>query len=328
MKKILISVAIIFLAVTVIPFLIVINFSGYKRESRKTDKFPDTVSVYIKAEDKVCDMNVNQYLKEVVSAEMPADFHTEALRAQAIAARTYLINRMRAYQQSQTPEEHKGAYMCTDPKHCKAWISEEKRKEIWGKEKAEANWKKISDAVDYTGKLILTYNDEPISAVFHSTSSGYTENAKDVWGGNAAYLVSVKSDGDTQSPKYNSKKEMTLDEFKKIAEEKIAGLNWEKGIIGEIVRSEAGGIKTITLGGAVVKGTDFRFMYDLRSTNIDIEVDGDNVKMKVKGFGHGVGMSQYGANYLANHGKNFEDILKTYYTGVELAEYDDINNIK
>ena len=328
MKKILISVAIIFLAVTVIPFLIVINFSGYKRESRKTDKFPDTVSVYIKAEDKVCDMNVNQYLKEVVSAEMPADFHTEALRAQAIAARTYLINRMRAYQQSQTPEEHKGAYMCTDPKHCKAWISEEKRKEIWGKEKAEANWKKISDAVDSTGKLILTYNDEPISAVFHSTSSGYTENAKDVWGGNAAYLVSVKSEGDTQSPKYNSEKEMTLDEFKKIAEEKIAGVNWEKGIIGEIVRSEAGGIKTITLGGAVVKGTDFRFMYDLRSTNIDIEVDGDNVKMKVKGFGHGVGMSQYGANYLANHGKNFEDILKTYYTGVELAEYDDINNIK
>ena len=328
MKKIFISMAIILLAVTVIPFLIVINFSGYKRQSKETQKFPDTVSVYIKSEDKVCEMNVNQYLKEVVSAEMPADFHREALRAQAIAARTYLINRMRAYQKSQTPPEHKGAYMCTDPKHCKAWISEEKRKEIWGKDKAKANWKKISDAVDSTGKLIITYNGEPISAVFHSTSSGYTENAKDVWGGDVSYLVSVRSDGDLQSPKYNSEKTIPIEEFKKTAEEKIEGVNWDNGIIGDIVRSDAGGIKTVTVGGVTVKGTDFRFMYDLRSTNADISVDESNVNIKVKGYGHGVGMSQYGANYLANHGKNFEDILKTYYTGVQLSEYDDINKIK
>lgn len=327
MKKIILTLIIIFASMTVIPFLIVMNFSEYKKPQEENTKLPDTVSVYVKEEDKVYDMNMTQYLKEVVSAEMPAEFNREALRAQAIAARTYLINRMRAYQKSEIPPEHKGAYICTDATHCKAWISEEKRRELWGKDKADEYWDKISDAVESTGKLILTYNNEPISAVFHSTSSGFTENAKDVWGGEAAYLVSVKSEGDTQSPKYSSEKEITIEEFKKTAEENIAGVNWENPLIGDIVRSDAGGIMTITVGGVVVKGTDFRFMYDLRSTNIEFEITDSTVKMKVLGYGHGVGMSQYGANYLAEHGKNFEDILKTYYTGVELCEYDSLSKI-
>lgn len=327
MKKIILTLIIIFASMTVIPFLIVMNFSEYKKPQKENTKLPDTVSVYVKEEDKVYDMNMTQYLKEVVSAEMPAEFNREALRAQAIAARTYLINRMRAYQKSEIPPEHKGAYICTDATHCKAWISEEKRRELWGKDKADEYWDKISDAVESTGKLILTYNNEPISAVFHSTSSGFTENAKDVWGGEAAYLVSVKSEGDTQSPKYSSEKEISIEEFKKTAEENIAGVNWENPLIGDISRSDAGGIMTITVGGVVVKGTDFRFMYDLRSTNIEFEITDSTVKMKVLGYGHGVGMSQYGANYLAEHGKNFEDILKTYYTGVELCEYDSLSKI-
>lgn len=327
MKKIILTLIIIFASMTVIPFLIVINFSEYKKPQEENTKLPDTVSVYVKEEDKVYDMNMTQYLKEVVSAEMPAEFNSEALRAQAIAARTYLINRMRAYQKSEIPPEHKGAYICTDATHCKAWISEEKRRELWGKDKADEYWDKISDAVESTGKLILTYNSEPISAVFHSTSSGFTENAKDVWGGEAPYLVSVKSEGDAQSPKYNSEKEMPIEEFKKTAEENIAGVNWENPLIGDINRSDAGGIMTITVGGVVIKGTDFRFMYDLRSTNIEFEITDSIIKMKVSGYGHGVGMSQYGANYLAEHGKNFEDILKTYYTGVELCEYDSLSEI-
>lgn len=327
MKKIILTLIIIFASVTVIPFLIVMNFSDFKKAAEDDFTISDTISVYIKEEDRVCDMNINQYLKEVVSAEMPAEFNSEALRAQAIAARTYLINRMRAYQKSQTPPEHKGAYICTDATHCKAWISEEKRRELWGKEKSDLYWDKISNAVDSTGKLILTYNNEPISAVFHSTSSGFTENAKDVWGGEAAYLVSVKSEGDTASPKYSSEKEITIDEFKRIAEENISGVNWDNQLIGDIVRSDAGGIKTIAVGGIAVKGTDFRFMYDLRSTNIEFEITDSTVKMKVLGYGHGVGMSQYGANYLAENGSNFEDILKTYYTGVELCEYDNLSKI-
>ena len=119
-------------------------------------------------------------------------------------------------------------------------------------------------------------------------------------------------------------REKISDEFKKIAEENIEGVNWDNYLIGEITRSDAGGIISLDVGGILVKGTDFRFMYDLRSTNIEIEQTETQIKMSVQGYGHGVGMSQYGANYLASVGKNYEDILKTYYTGVEISESDDI----
>ncbi len=320
MKKILMVILVIVFVTAGIPFLIISSFVSENKTEEEQEGTIETISVYIAEEDRVEDMNVNQYLKEVVAAEMPAEFYPEALRAQAIAARTYLVNRINAYKNSQIPEEHKGAYICTEATHCKAWISEEKRREMWGADKADEYWGKISDAVESTGRLIVTYNDQPISAVFHSTSSGFTENAKDVWGGDVDYLVSVKSEGDEQSPRYQDEKNYTIDEFKKIAEEKIEGVNWDNYIIGDIKRSDAGGIISIDVGGIAVKGTDFRFMYDLRSTNIQIEQTDNNIKLSTKGYGHGVGMSQYGANYLASIGKNYEDILKTYYTGVKISE--------
>ncbi len=317
-KKILLFVCMVIMITAGIPFLIVKSLSDYKRVDET-----ETVSVYIKSEDKVCDMEIEQYIKEVTAAEMPADFELEALKAQAVAARTYLTNRVRVYKNTQSPAEHKGAMICTDSTHCKAWVSEEKKKEQWG-EDYKKNWDKISDAVDSTKNLIITYNSQPISAVFHSTSSGTTENAKDVWGGDVGYLVSVKSEGDLKSPKFNSEAEFSMEEFKKIAQEKIEGVNWENGLIDNIMRSDAGGIKTLSVGGVIVKGTDFRFMYGLRSTNIEIEVLENSIKMYVKGYGHGVGMSQYGANYLAQEGKTFEEILKTYYSGVEITKYESL----
>ncbi len=317
-KKFLLFVCMVIMITVGIPFLIVKSLSDYKRVDEK-----ESISVYIKSEDKVCDMYVEQYIKEVTAAEMPAYFELEALKAQAVAARTYLTNRVRVYKKTQPPAEHNGAMICTDSTHCKAWISEEKKKEQWG-EDYKKNWEKISNAVDSTKDLIITYNSQPISAVFHSTSSGTTENAKDVWGGDVGYLVSVKSEGDLKSPKFNSEAEFSLEEFKKIAQEKIEGINWENGLIDNITRSDAGGIKTLSVGGVSVKGTDFRFMYGLRSTNIEIEVLENSIKMYVKGYGHGVGMSQYGANYLAQEGKTYEEILKTYYSGVEITKYESL----
>lgn len=321
MKKILIYVLMLITVTTMIPFLIVKSLSEDKTGEKRKEN--ETVSVYIKSEDRVCDMDVDQYIKEVTASEMPADFHSEALKAQAVAARTYLINRVRVYQKTSAPEEHKGAMICTDSTHCKAWVSEEKKREQWGKD-ADKNWKKISKAVDDTKNLMITYDDQPISAVFHSTSSGYTENAADVWGGNVKYLVSVRSEGDEQSPKFKSEAEFSIEDFKKIAEEKFEGVSWENPLVENIIRSEAGGIKTLEVGGTVVDGSDFRFAFGLRSTNIEIELTQASVKMYVKGYGHGVGMSQYGANYLAREGKNFEEILKTYYSGVEISEYKSI----
>lgn len=311
-KKIVCFAAAIAAVTALVPLLLYLRSGKY--EERGND---ETVSVYVAAEDKVEEMNLNQYLKEVVSAEMPADFETEALKAQAVAARSYLEARRAAYRTSGTPDVHKGAEVCTNSAHCKAWISEEKRRESWGAD-ADKNWAKISDAVDSVSGEVITYNGEVISAVFHSTSSGKTENSKDVWGGDKPYLVSVDSPDDEKSPKYKSEKELTTEEFKKIAAENIEGTDFSKELIGDIVRSEAGGILHISVGGKEIKGTEFRKIFGLRSTNAEITADGGVVRFDVKGYGHGVGMSQYGANYLAKQGKDYKEILKKYYTGVEI----------
>ena len=319
MKRFLIIILIFLTLSILLPYFIISSFGGfYSPPGAKKDEPYKTISVYIKAEDKVCDMDMSQYLKEAVAAEMPAEFEPEALKAQAVAARTYLVNRIKA-DNPDAKKEHNGAQICTDSTHCKAWMSEADRKNAWEKDKADAYWKKISDAVESTSGIIITYNNAPISAVFHSTSSGFTENAKDVWGGDVPYLVSVESKGDEASPKFHSELVLSVEDFKKKAEENIDGVNWDSGLFSDIERSGAGGIKTIKLGGVEIKGSKLRSIYGLRSANIDIYEENENVYMEVTGFGHGVGMSQYGANYLASQGMKYEDILKTYYTGVEVG---------
>lgn len=319
MKRIIIFVVCLAVVMLGLPILIVYYSGGFYHPPTSDD---DTVSVYIKAQDKVEEMKIGEYLKGVVAAEMPADFEEEALKAQAVAARSYLYARMENYKQNGAPQEHKGAYTCTDSTHCKAWISEQDRKAAWDEDKRDTNWEKICKAVDDTKGMIMTYQGAYVNAVFHSTSSGKTERSVDVWGGDVPYLQSVDSPGDAYSPKYHSAVSLTIDEFKKKAEEKIDGVHWDNGLIGDIQRSDAGGIVTITVGGVQVKGTQFRTAFDLRSTNVEIEVTDTAVNMNVTGYGHGVGMSQYGANYLAQQGKSYEEILKTYYTGVEIKTTD------
>lgn len=314
---------IIFLSVSVLiflmPYLIIINCCDFYIPPGKIRPEPyETISVYISSEDKVVDMNMSQYLKEVVASEMPAEFESEALKAQATAARTYLVNRKKS-ENKDAKILHKGADICTDSTHCKAWISETERKKLWGEEKSSAYWQKISDAVEQTSGVLILYNNSPISAVFHSTSSGFTENACDVWGSEVPYLVSVESKGEENSPRYQSDKVLPISEFKSIAENKISGIDWNKGLFTDIKRSEAGGIISLKVGGVSVKGTEFRSMYELRSTNVDLTENEGNIYMQVTGFGHGVGMSQYGANYLASQGMTYIDILKTYYTNVQVV---------
>lgn len=304
-----------------VPFLIV----QYSRQPEKTEtpagQEPiETISVYIKSQDQVVSMPTAQYLKEVVAAEMPAAFETEALKAQAVAARTYLLNRVNVHKNGTEIPKHKGADICTDSTHCKAWLSEADRRASWG-DTADTSWQKIAAAVDETTGIIITYNQQPISAVFHSTSSGHTENAKDVWGGNVPYLVSVESPGEDQSPRYQSEVDLSVEEFQAIGTQHIENVDWNKDLISDIVRSDAGGIISITVGGVALKGTTFRTIYGLRSTNAQITMADGKVKMQVTGFGHGVGMSQYGANYLASQGKTYPEILKVYYTGVDVGPY-------
>lgn len=299
----------VFILIILIPIVTVII----------TDKEDtDEILVYIKEKDETVPMDINQYIKEAVSAEMPVEFSDEAIKAQAVAVRTYLKKRIDNYEKNGADEEHKGGVICTDYKHCAAWISEQDRKAAWDTEKKEEYWKKISRAVEETEDEILIYDNKPISAVFHSTSSGRTENSADVWGGEIPYLVSVESKGDELSPKFYAEKQLSVTEFFEILTNKYSDADINKPFFENIKRSEAGGIINITVCGITMKGTELRTLFDLKSTNIEFLGDDEKILIKTKGYGHGVGMSQYGADYMAKEGKTYRDILMHYYTGAEL----------
>ncbi len=327
MKKIL-SVTLLFvLIILFIPYGVVYLLSskpGASQISHASEAL-DTITAYSTHTDSVSEVDFGEYLKGVVAAEMPASFGEEALKAQAVAARSYIIRRMQGYERDGTPDFHKGAMTCDDPAHCKAHLSEDKLRAQWG-ENYDEYMDKISACVEATKGIVMTYDGEIVNAVFHSTSSGSTENAKDVWGGDVAYLVSVKSEGDELSPKFDGEVSISKDEFKNKIMSVYPEANWtdESEPVESIARSDAGGIITLTTGGVKLKGSELRELFSLRSTNIEFSYDENNVIMSTKGNGHGVGMSQYGANYLASTGMGYEAILKTYYTGVEVVRYDSI----
>ncbi len=280
--------------------------------SHNVSSVPSSVSVYIKNEDKTVFIDTDEYIKGVVLAEMPSSFHSEALKAQAVAARSCLYYNAEYYKTHQIPPEHNGAVICTDYNHCSAW------RDIAGAGDEEKG--KISEAVDATKDIVMLYDGSPINAVFHSTSSGTTESAEDVWGKNIPYLQSVASMGDDLSPRYTSVYEADLQKFRESAEQNIKGVDWNNPLFSDIKRSSAGGIISIKIGGVEISGSEFRRIYSLLSTNADIKEEDGKITISVKGYGHGVGMSQYGANYLASEGNSFESILKSYYSGVSVEK--------
>lgn len=310
MKRfLLIILAVIFITVF-IPLTVVMMMDKFIDNSEPFNA-PETakqVRVYFHESGKTENLDVQTYLIGVTAAEMPAEFEIEALKAQAVAARTYLA--------AHTAGAHDGADICTDSTHCQAWVSEEKFKSA----RSDELWNKVSDAVKSTENEIITYKGKPISAVFFSTSSGVTENAEDVWGNAVPYLKSVKSRGDENSPSFKSELSVTEDEVKRIAEENIENVNWDGELFGDIARTKSGGIKSLKIGGAAVKGTQLRAFYGLRSTNADVTFSEGKVTFTVTGYGHNVGMSQYGANYMASQGNSYKDILKHYYSGVKIEK--------
>ena len=279
-----------------------------------------TISVYNTETDKVIEMDLEEYLCGVISAEMPVSFPYEALKAQAVAARTYIVKRC---ENDSASDEHKGAMVCTSSSHCSAWLSKEERMEKWDRESATSNWNKIVSAVNDTSGEIMTYDGEPITAVFYAISSGKTENAADVWGGNVPYLQSAESPYDSQAPGYSSAVSFSKEEFENIilSSGKGADLSgspdeWYKNEN----RSEGGAVMNCNIGGAVFKGTEIRSLFSLRSHNYTLSYSGGTFTFNVKGYGHGVGMSQWGAKYYAEEGKSYKDILQIYYTGINFRK--------
>ncbi len=262
---------------------------------------------------------LDEYLYGVVSAEMPASFEEEALKAQAVVARTYTI-----YKIMNNANKHEGADICDDSACCQAWISKEDRFAKWNEQDRESNWNKIVASVNSTKGKIITYEGKPINAFFHSNSGGKTETTLNVWGGDGyPYLQSVATSGEEAYSQYQSEVTLTKQTFIDKIKEKHADFEIDfaqENAIQVLEYTEAGRVKTIRIGNKEFSGVEVRTLLGLKSANFTITIEGDNLKFSVIGYGHGVGMSQTGADSMAKQGSNYEEIIKHFYTGVEIVD--------
>lgn len=263
-------------------------------------------------------MKLEDYVVSVVAGEISPDFPTDAIRAQAVAARTYALYK----QKTSRPAQHEEADVCDDPAHCAAFVDlKTEAAARWG-EQADTAEDVIRQAVEDTAGQVLTYEGEPIVAVFSSAAGEKTERAVDVWGSDIPYLQSVDSPGGEACPKYYDAVVLTADEIRARAEKTLpsADLSGDpSGWFKASERSEAGGIVRMKFGGVEVKGTVMRTLLGLNSTNFTVKIDGNTLTFTTTGYGHGVGLSQWGAKYSAEQGQTYDEILAHYYPGTTLT---------
>ena len=276
------------------------------------------VLLAVKDGETVESMALDQYLRGVVRGEMPASFELEALKAQAAAERTYVYYQLAAGRK----EAHPDADVCTDPACCSAWLSEEAAREKWGED--FDGWEsRIEEAVAATDGQTALYDGQPILAVFHSSSAGKTAGAGDVWSGDVPYLRSVDSpEGEETVPNYYSAAEFTAAEAKALLAQAHPELTFSGGPdkwFGAVEKDESGRVGTVEVCGAPLRGVEVRRIFSLRSACFTIDAAADRVTFRVTGYGHGVGMSQYGANELARQGRTWQEILLWYYADVTIG---------
>lgn len=252
----------------------------------------------------------DDYLVAVVLCEMPAEFEIEALKAQAVVARTYTLRRL------VSGGKHDSASVCMEPSCCQGYTSVDEYLSRGGKRE---DVEKIKNAVAATKNMVLTYDEELIEATYFSCSGGYTEDAQAVWGTDIPYLRATPSPGEEGAARYTDTVTFSKKEFvKKLGcDMPVDATEW----VCDIVYTKGGGVKSVCLCGKEFSGTKVRQLLGLRSTAFTVTVLGDSVTVTTKGFGHRVGMSQYGADAMAANGSNYAEILMHYYQGVELQQY-------
>lgn len=285
--------------------------------------YDEKTQVTVLTQGQVETMPLSQYLRGVVAAEMPASFPPEALKAQATAARTYTLYKLQAYEQGvEIPESHMGAQLCDDFNHCKAYVDlDQVQQSLWGEDAAQYR-AAIESAVGDTDGMVVTYQGEPIAAVFHAASSGRTEDALDVWGASHPYLTSVESPGEQDCPKYQGQVSISPSQFAEKFLEAHPEADFSQPAdtwFRDSHRSQSGGVIDVLVGGVRVSGGEVRSLLGLNSANFTLQASEEALVFSTLGYGHGVGLSQYGARALALEGKSFSEILKWYYQGTEIA---------
>lgn len=258
------------------------------------------INVY-RSDGTVLNIELEEYLVGVVGAEVPASFNIESLKAQAVVARTYTLKTLESGKK------------ITDNSSTQNYKSNEELKNEWGGS-YNTYYKKIKNAVDSTKGMFLTYNGKYIDAVYHSTSNGYTEDAKNVWGNSVPYLASVQSIYDSSNKSYLTTVFINYNDVSS----KLNNIVSAETNFNILSRNSSGRVSEIEINGSTYTGVVFRNLLGLRSTDFEIEKVEGGINITTEGYGHGVGMSQYGANGMANNGYGFKDILLHYYTGVKL----------
>lgn len=295
--------------------------AGETRPVSAAEDADERVSVRILTGDGTKTMTLRDYLIGVVAAEMPASFEPEALKAQAVAARTDTVYRMLV------SHPHSDADCCADPGCCKAYSAPDELRAKWG-ESYEKWYGKISAAVAETDGEILTYDGEPIFAAFHAASEGATECSENVWLSALPYLRSVTTmETAADVPRFRETVTLTASELREKLTARCGDLALSEdpeSWLTDPVWSDSGRLLRVTVGGTSLSGTSLRSILGLRSAAVTWTYDGERFLFETAGYGHGVGMSQYGAEVMAASGSDHRDILLHYYTGAALEALSDV----
>ncbi len=278
-----------------------------------------TVYIAVKGENGVQEMPLEEYLVGVLLCEMPVSFHPEALKAQAVAARTFAARMMES-------PKHDDCTVCSNPSCCQAWKGREEQEKIFGAQLTSA-WEKAKTAVKETAGQVLLYDGKLIEAVYFSCSGGASEPAAAVWGSDVAYLQSVPSPGEEKAAKFESEVCVSFAQFKKIltkANPKVSFSVIPENWVGKASYSQGGGVEELVVGGVSFSGKNLRNLFGLNSTKFTLSVGNGSMVFHVMGFGHRVGMSQYGADAMAASGSTYDDILHHYYTNVQIKDLSQI----
>ena len=284
--------------------------------SEEDDNNAQPQSVFVVIEDgSVISMNMDDYLTGVILKEMPAQFDLEAMKAQAVVARTYALRRM------ELADKHSSGAVCVDPSCCQAYCSEIRFLADGG---TEASIRKVKQAVSETKDLVITYGGAMIEATYLSCSGGRTEDAQAVWGSDIPYLQSVDSPGEETALHYTDTVTFTSEEFASLLGQTFSGhpATW----VESVTYTAGGGVDTMVICGKSFDGTTLRTLLGLRSTVFILTAVGNKIIITTKGFGHRVGMSQYGAEAMAVGGYSFDQILSHYYQGIQLISYHQVKN--
>jgi stage II sporulation protein D len=316
-------ILLLFLACVVFPVLVVKGCNFYN-PPEVTELPPGAPFVELRraATGQVERLPLEEYVKGVVAAEMPAAFGIEALKAQAILARTYIVTRMRAFGGPGDPE-HSTADISDDPARGQAWLDEAALKSRWGVLQYSTYWRKIEQAVDGTRGLIAVYNGDPIQAAYHSTCGGNTEAAANVWQADVPYLQSVVCQWDSHSPRLNQQVTLTWAQVESKLGSQAGGLavaasSGKGGIIKVVSKTAAGRVASVKVGDLTTTGVSLRYSLGLPSAAFTVTETAKGVTFNTRGYGHGVGMCQYGADGMATAGHKYDQIIAHYLPGVTL----------